>query len=89
MKLAKFEKGILFIPVLLFAIWMILPIVSAPEAAASQEMVRITIRGSTIRTLIYMQCAVIPEECSVWTAWRLAFGQPNTSPEVSHHLCDL
>lgn len=63
MKLGKCEKGILFIPVLLLSVCMILPLVSVPEAAAAPETVRITIGGSTIGTLIYMQCAVMTD---VW-----------------------
>lgn len=63
MKRKKLEQSVLFLSILLLAIWMILPIVWAPEAVAAPETVQITIGGSTIGTLIYMQCAVMTD---VW-----------------------
>jgi len=63
MKRKKIERGVLLTFVFLLAIWMTLPIVWAPEATAAPETVQLKIGGSTIGTLIYMQCAVMTD---VW-----------------------
>jgi uncharacterized protein len=63
MELRKLGKSGLFFSALLLAIWMILPMAWAPEAAAAPDKVQLKMGGSTIGTLIYMQCAVLVD---VW-----------------------
>ncbi len=63
-KRRKFEKSVFFFPALFLAIWMILPFVWAPEAAAAPEKIQLKFGGSNTGTLVYMICGVLVD---VWT----------------------
>jgi len=63
MKRKKPKKNVLFLPVLLLAIWMFLPMAWVPEATAAPEKIQLKMGGSNTGSFMYMFSAVMVD---VW-----------------------